>query len=82
MQQVGEGSHGCLEAPEGAVWRVERKGKFDFMAKWVDPTKVDGKYLPELHSSEYIEPIWNWCPEPAFAVWPKVVWKGNEDGSG
>lgn len=30
---------------EGAVWRVERKGTFDFMAKWVRPDKQDGKYL-------------------------------------
>jgi hypothetical protein len=32
-------------SPEGCVWRVERKGKVDFLAKYVRPEKVDGKYL-------------------------------------
>lgn len=54
-----EGGHGCLDVPEGAVWRVERKGEFDFMAKWVRPDKEDGKYLPEISGKEA---IWNWRP--------------------
>lgn len=46
MEKLGTyGRHGATEAVEGAVWRVERKGKFDFIAKWVRPDKVDGKYL-------------------------------------
>lgn len=49
--------HGELDPVEGAVWRVERKGKFDFMCKWVRPDKVDGKYLPEITGGG---PIWNW----------------------
>ena len=40
------GRHGAIEEIEGAVWRVERRGAFDFMAKFVRPSKVDGKYLP------------------------------------
>lgn len=60
MKEHGQGHHGCLEEPEGAVWRVERKGEFDFMAKWVRPDKVDGKYLPEISGSD---PIWNWRPK-------------------
>jgi ATP-dependent RNA circularization protein (DNA/RNA ligase family) len=36
------------DMPEGAVWRVERNGRFDFMAKYVAPDKVDGKYLPTI----------------------------------
>lgn len=48
------------DGPEGVVYRVERKGEFDFMAKWVRPNKVDGKYLPEISGKEA---IWNWRPE-------------------
>lgn len=47
--------HGEIDPVEGAVWRVERNGKFDFIAKWVRPDKVDGKY--------FAEPVWNWRPE-------------------
>ena len=55
-------AHGVLseEQVEGAVWRVERKGIFDFMAKWVRPDKIDGKYLPQLSGTEA---VWNWRPE-------------------
>lgn len=41
---------------EGAVWRVERKGAFDFMAKWVRPTKQDGKYLKGIGTDA---DLWN-----------------------
>lgn len=51
--------HGALDPIEGAVWRVERKGKVDFLAKYVRPEKVDGCYLPELSGGE---PVWNWQP--------------------
>jgi len=51
--------HGAIDPVEGAVWRVERKGKFDFMAKYVRPDKVDGAYLPEQTGGEA---IWNWRP--------------------
>lgn len=44
---------------EGAVWRVERKGNFDFMVKYVNPKKEDGKYLPEISGKD---PIWHWTP--------------------
>jgi hypothetical protein len=37
--------HGAVDPVEGAVFRVERKGKVDFLAKYVRPDKVDGKYL-------------------------------------
>lgn len=49
------GRHGATEKIEGAVWRVERKGEFDFLAKWVDPKKVDGKYLETVTGEA---PIW------------------------
>lgn len=41
---------------EGAVWRVERNGSFDFMAKWVRPDKQDGKYLRGIGSDA---DLWN-----------------------
>jgi RNA ligase len=61
MELHGPGAHGCDE-PEGAVWRVERKGTFDFMAKWVRPDKIDGKYLPDVAASLSDAPVWNWRP--------------------
>lgn len=50
--------HGALEPAEGAVWRVEREGKVDFLAKYVRNFKEDGKYFNEDHSKL----IWNWRP--------------------
>ena len=47
--------HGALDPVEGAVWRVERRGKVDFLAKYVRPDKEDGHYLPEISGSL----IWN-----------------------
>lgn len=38
-------AHGAIEEVEGAIWRIERKGKVDFLCKFVKPSKVDGKYL-------------------------------------
>lgn len=48
---------GAVDPIEGAVWRVERQGKVDFLAKWVRPDKVDGLYLPEMNGGQA---IWNW----------------------
>ena len=42
--------------PEGVVYRVERKGKVDFLAKWVRPDKDDGKYLENISGRE---PVFN-----------------------
>jgi hypothetical protein len=41
---------------EGAVWRIENRGKFDFMVKYVRPNKVDGLYLEVMKGETY----WNW----------------------
>jgi len=49
--------HGAIDPVEGAVWRVERRGRFDFVAKWVRPDKEDGSYLPGRGSDDGI--IWN-----------------------
>lgn len=49
LSLLGEtGRHGAQETIEGAVWRVERHGAFEFMAKYVRPDKIDGKYIPEI----------------------------------
>ena len=46
MERLGPfGHHGALDPVEGAVWRVEYKGKVEFLAKYVRPNKVDGLYL-------------------------------------
>lgn len=57
MQKLGKGYHGAIDPVEGAVWRVERCGKVDFLAKYVVPGKVDGRYLPEVSGNEA---VWNW----------------------
>ena len=59
MSFHGAGNFNLLDKPEGVVYRVERKGEFDFMAKWVDPNKVDGVYLPEISGKPA---VWNWRP--------------------
>ncbi len=41
------GHHGAIDACEGAVWRVERKGMVDFLGKYVRKTKEDGSYLDQ-----------------------------------
>ena len=57
MGALGQyGFHNATETIEGAVWRVERKGKFDFIAKWVRPDKIDGKYLDTVSGDA---PLWN-----------------------
>lgn len=42
---LGGGRYGVCENPEGVVYRVERDGEVDFLAKWVRADKEDGKYL-------------------------------------
>ncbi len=59
--KLHENAHGFHpeDGLEGIVYRVERQGEFDFMAKFVRPDKVDGKYLPEVSGKDA---IWNWRP--------------------
>ncbi len=57
------GDHGFYgaEMPEGAVWRIERGGKFLSIAKYVRPDHDVGCLLPEqLGGPE----IWNWGVKP------------------
>lgn len=51
--------HGAIDRVEGAVWRVERLGEVDFLAKWVRPDKKDGCYLPDMNGGVT---VWNWRP--------------------
>jgi len=58
MEALGKhGHYGAIDEAEGAVWRVERKGKVDFLGKYVRAGKIDGKYLPEMTGGEA---VWNW----------------------
>lgn len=47
IKLLGEGHYGKPDKPEGFVYRVEREGVVDFLAKWVRSDKEDGKYLDE-----------------------------------
>lgn len=63
IEQVQSHNFHCAIDPiEGVVFRVERKGEVDFLAKFVRPEKRDGIYLPEISGSEA---VWNWQPPPA-----------------
>lgn len=57
LKHLEPSGHGAIDPVEGAVWRVERKGKVDFLAKYVRQEKQDGCYLPEKTGHEA---IWNW----------------------
>lgn len=59
LKQIETSGHGALDKVEGAVWRVERKGKVDFLVKYVRPDKEDGIYLPEKTN---LPPVWNCDP--------------------
>lgn len=59
LAQLEPSGHGALDPVEGAVWRVERRGAVDFLAKFVRPDKIDGSYLPEISGGTA---IWNWRP--------------------
>jgi len=50
------GYHMACEPVEGAVWRCERDGKVDMLAKYVRDFKEDGKYFNEDHNKL----TWNW----------------------
>jgi ATP-dependent RNA circularization protein (DNA/RNA ligase family) len=56
LKAVEISGHGALEQVEGAIWRIERKGRVDFLTKFVRHDKEDGKYFPEKTGGET---IWN-----------------------
>lgn len=45
LKRLEPSGHGALDPVEGYVCRVERNKKVDFLAKWVRPDKVDGKFF-------------------------------------
>ncbi len=48
IKLLGDGHYGKPDKPEGFVYRAEREGKVDFLAKWVRHDKEDGKYLDDI----------------------------------
>lgn len=56
IKAIQTSGHGAIDEVEGAIWRVERKGKVDFLAKFVHHHKQDGKYFPEITG---LETVWN-----------------------
>lgn len=54
LSKIDKSIHGCVDEIEGIVYRVERKGKPDFMGKWVNPNHIAGKYFDT--------DIWMWKP--------------------
>lgn len=60
LARLEPSGHGALDPVEGAVWRVERRGGGDFLAKYVRPDKTDGCYLPEVSGRAA---VWIWGSE-------------------
>lgn len=48
VERLGSSGHGAVDPVEGAVWRVERHGKVDFLTKYVRSGHMHGKYRPEI----------------------------------
>lgn len=61
---AGGGAYNAQDGVEGCVWRCERRGQFDFIAKFVRHDKQDGKYFAQITGQE---PIWFWRPESEAA---------------
>jgi hypothetical protein len=59
LKAIETSAHGAEGPAEGSVWRVERQGEVNFLAKYVRHDKEDGCYLPDLGKHK---PIWNWKP--------------------
>ncbi len=59
LKRIEKSGHGAIDKVEGAVWRVERNNKVDFLTKYVRHDKIDGKYFPQNNDGEI---LWNWQP--------------------
>jgi hypothetical protein len=59
VSAIAQSGHGAIDPVEGAIWRVERQGKVDFLVKFVHHHKQDGLYLPET----YGQIVWNIEPK-------------------
>lgn len=71
LARLEPSGHGALEPVEGAVWRVERRGVTDFLAKFVRHDKADGKYL-ECEDAT-LGPVWNVDPSALFPSAPEAA---------
>lgn len=58
LKNLEPSGHGCLDPVEGAVWRVEREGKVDFLCKYVRHDKVDGAYLDKGVWNNFVGDEW------------------------
>lgn len=48
--------HGAIDPVEGVIYRVERNGEVDFLAKYVQHFKQDGKYFERITG---LPAVWN-----------------------
>ncbi|NBT57448.1 hypothetical protein EBT16_01570 [bacterium] len=55
--------HGAVGGAEGVVYRVEREGRVDFLAKWVRPDKLDGYLLQAVSGGAAVWHWWPGCPK-------------------
>jgi hypothetical protein len=79
LQYLGQyGRHGAQDEVEGVVYRIQRRGEVDFLAKYIKPDKVDGIYLPEQTGGE---PRWNWYPNYDWVGWSDIRKDGVMDGN-
>lgn len=60
LERLGGGGHGAVGPVEGVVYRLERGGVFELIAKHVRHGKTDGCLLPENSGQPA---IWNWRPD-------------------
>ncbi|MCO7223187.1 nucleotidyl transferase AbiEii/AbiGii toxin family protein [Pleionea sp. CnH1-48] len=67
LELLGDGHHGAVEAPEGAVWRLERGNRVLFLAKYVRHDKVDGCFLSDETG---LPDRWNWHSDPSMLTKP------------
>ena len=54
------GHYGAINGAEGVVYRVERQGKVDFLAKYVRQEKIPGEFLSGVNNNT--KDTWNWLP--------------------
>jgi len=59
-EQLKKAVNAVFASHEGFIYRVYRNRKFDFIAKWVRPDFVPGKYLPEISGAKE---VWNFDPK-------------------
>lgn len=57
IEAIKTSGHGAVGGAEGFVYRVERNGVVDFLAKYIPPGRDVGKYLKDD------EVVWNLLPE-------------------